>query len=143
MQESVAPFSFPQHQWPPLPAALQRKGEALARLTADSYRSTGNQGFRQFREEAVKTVPRQASTNRTPNMVVGVSSTARTMTVEGGKPQWRPLYVCNERSLLVSVSRSEPQGTAPQRLLQCLALIISTNSGLREAPPTRKPSTSC
>lgn len=84
MQDNVVLFSFPQHQWPPLPAAWQRNGEVLARLAVGFYGSTGNQGFCQLREEAVKTLLRQAPTNRAPTWCGGVSSTATTMTVDGG-----------------------------------------------------------
>lgn len=47
-------FSPLQHQWPPLPAGLQGKGEILARWAVDSEHDKGKLRT-QLREETAKT----------------------------------------------------------------------------------------
>lgn len=65
MQEAVLPFSLLQHQWPPLPAWLQDKGEILARWAVGSEQVNRKLKI-QLREETVKTLLRQAPAKRTP-----------------------------------------------------------------------------
>lgn len=64
MQETVVPFSSPQHQRPPVPAGLQGKGEILARWAVSSEQDNGKLRI-QLRAETVTTLLRQAPANRT------------------------------------------------------------------------------
>lgn len=65
MQETVVPFSSPQHQQLPVPAGLQGKGEILARWAVSSEQVNGKLRI-QLRVDTVKTLPRQAPADRTP-----------------------------------------------------------------------------